>query len=38
MTDTALSQTANTGARGSAPITYDSQPERYAHWKLAFGF
>ena len=36
MADTAPSQTAKTGARGSAPIVYDTHPERYAHWKLAF--
>src|SRR5438552_3356055 len=36
MADTAPLQAAKTGARGSAPVIYDTHPERYAHWKLAF--
>jgi benzoyl-CoA-dihydrodiol lyase len=36
MGDTAPPQTAKTGAPGSAPVSYDTRPERYAHWKLAF--
>ena len=36
MADTAPPQTAKTGAPGSAPVSYDTHPERYAHWKLAF--
>ena len=36
MADTAASHSAKTAARGSAPVTYATHPERYAHWKLAF--
>ena len=36
MADTAPPQSAKTGAPGSAPVSYDTCPERYAHWKLAF--
>ncbi len=36
MADTAPPQAAKTGAPGSAPVSYDTHPERYAHWKLAF--
>jgi benzoyl-CoA-dihydrodiol lyase len=36
MADTAPSPAATTGARGSARVSYDTRPDRYAHWKLAF--
>ena len=36
MADTAASHSAKTPARGSAPVTYATHPERYAHWKLGF--
>ncbi len=36
MADTAASHSAKSAARGSAPVTYATHPERYAHWKLAF--
>jgi len=36
MADTASSAAATTGARGGAHVSYDTDPDRYAHWKLSF--
>jgi benzoyl-CoA-dihydrodiol lyase len=36
MADAAPKDAAETGARGQPPFTYDTHPDRYAHWKLAF--
>jgi benzoyl-CoA-dihydrodiol lyase len=36
MADTGSSPAATTGARGGARVSYDTHPDRYKHWKLAF--
>jgi len=36
MADTAPPPIAKTAAPGSAPVSYETRPERYAHWKLTF--
>src|SRR5258708_8701299 len=36
MADNGPAEAAKKGAGGSAAIVYDTDPERYAHWKLAF--
>jgi benzoyl-CoA-dihydrodiol lyase len=36
MADTAPPPAATMGARGAARVSYETCPERYVHWKLAF--